>query len=340
MALEADSRDVWPCPLTATGRRSAHSTCAKAFAKEYDFQVVETSDDGNCFFYSLIKFGKRLNFSPLNQDVLSLRKRLVDHIEDHMDEYIPYLSNNNAGTPEEQIETLREDGVWASEAGDLVPLAATNAFNLPIDLYNIEDHGDQDVIRRIPLRPSSSSSSSSLPPIPLSILRVREGHFQLLWPRSAPSASSSMYAPSTLSHASKPIQNSSKEEIMTATRAAVEAAQIAVQTAKRVISPSRSSSVATSLSKNEHNLKQMTRQLNQLNLNASLPSSLAPSLAPAPSSRRVTRSTARASAPLPTRSPPRRKAATRKKKNSPSRNASFYVNNNNNLQRAIQASLQ
>jgi len=77
----------WECPFTKTGKRSAHSTCAKAFAQEMDFQLIETSDDGNCFFYTLSKFAKRANYAPLLLDqnehrkARLLREQLVDHVE-------------------------------------------------------------------------------------------------------------------------------------------------------------------------------------------------------------------------------------------------------------------
>ena len=75
---------TWECPLTRTGKRSAHSTCGKEFSKEHGFQLIETSDDGNCFFYTLTKFGKRSGVESLllesneHRNAMALRQQLVN----------------------------------------------------------------------------------------------------------------------------------------------------------------------------------------------------------------------------------------------------------------------
>ena len=259
---------------------------------------------------------------------MALRQQLVDYIQDNFQDYVHFLFNNNqAGTVNEQVEDLRGDGVWASEAGDLVPMAAANAFGVHINLYNIEDHQDRDVIQLVPIRSSRPTS------IFVSIMRVRQGHFQLLWPRSGEVQSNSSAIPSSsfpssslpssatrmirnLPSSSLPSFSIVEKDVLSAAHTAVQAAQVAVSIAKKVSSPS------SSLTQNERVLNQISRNLNQL----SLGSSSGP--------RRSTR----ASSSKP-KSPPRnkskRKASTRKKNN-----ASFYVNNNNNLQRALEESLQ
>lgn len=323
----------WPCPLTKTKKRSAHSTCAKEFAKEHEFQLIETSDDGNCFFYTLTKFAKRAGYEPFlldsneHRNAMALRQLLVDHIQDNFHQYADFLfNNNNAGTINEQVEDLRRNGAWASEAGDLVPMAAVNAFGIHINLYNIEDRGDHDVIQLVPIRSSSPSS------VYVSIMRVREGHFQLLWPRSGvfqsissslPSSSlpsSSSSSASLPSSATQLVCNSltSHQDVLVAAHSAVKAAGVAVSAAKKV-APSSSS-----LSQNEQALNEISRNLNQLSLGTS-------------GSRRSTRSTRSSKPKSPPRSPKKR-SSTRKRGNNG--NASFYVNNNNNLQRAINESMR
>jgi hypothetical protein len=316
---------TWPCPLTKTKKRSAHSTCAKEFAKEHGFQLIETSNDGNCFFYTLTKFAKRADYEPFllesseHRNAMALRQLLVDHIQENFDQYADFLfNNNNAGTIHQQVEGLRKNGAWASEAGDLVPIAAANAFHIHINLYNIEDRGDHDVIHLVPIRSSSPSN------VYVSIMRVREGHFQLLWPRSGEfqrsasvSSSASSSAPLPLS-ATQHVRNSFPlhHEVLSAAHSAVQAAEVAVSVAKKMSSSS-------SLSQNERALNKISRNLNQLSLGTSGP-------------RRSTR-TSRSTQSTPI-SPPKRRSSTRKNKNNLT--SSFYVNNNNNLQRAINASIQ
>lgn len=296
---------VWTCPLTRTGKRSAHSTCAKEFAKEMGFQLIETSDDGNCFFYTLAKFAKRSGYAPLlleeneRRNAQALRQHLVDHMEENMDLYAPFLSNNI----QEQVNELRQNGAWAMEAGDLVPMAGANAFGIHINMYNIVDHGDRDVVELVPLRSQEPSA------VYVSIMRVREGHFQLLWPRSGEFQASG--SPSRIFSPVCAPRSNDVTDVLAAAHTAVQAAHIAIQAAKKV-SPSQS------LQNNEQKLNHMIRNLNQL------------SLGPRRSTR-STRSVTSLVSPAPSQ---RRKPRTTRK------NRSYQNNNNNNaLRRALEESL-
>jgi len=300
---------TWTCPLTKTGKRSAHSTCAKAFAKEHDFQLIDTSDDGNCFFYALTKFGKRSHYDPLvlhsneHKNSMLLRQQLVDYIESHMDKFSQFLyHNNNAGTVNEQIRELRQNGAWALEAGDLVPVAGAHAFHINIDLFNIVVGADRDIVERIRIDSEEPSD------VYVSIMRVNEGHFELLWPRSQ-----SITRPFMAKNV--PSQNASHD--------AMYAAQIAVSAAKES---------TNSIKHDEQKLNQLVSKLNQLSVSkSSRPSS----------TRRHNNSIAsRVSAR-------RTRTSTRKKKEPQSfmNNRNNYKgnnnqeNNNNNLRRALEASL-
>ena len=325
----------WECPLTQTGKRSAHSTCAKEFAKELGFQLIESSDDGNCFFYTLTEFGRRSKYAPLqlerNRDdnAMALRQQLVQHIQDNLYMYEPFLANNNeAGTVNEQIEELRENGAWASSAGDLVPMAGPNAFGIHINMYNIENGGDYDYISLIPFRSEQPTN------VYVSIMRVREGHFQLLWPRSGVFQRGSPPRNAGLSGSNV---HSDEKEVLDAVKVSVKAAQHAVQVAKKVLAPSRS------IQSEERKLNQIAQNLGNLSLGG-----------PA---RRSTRSTRATRSQASHRSPPAnsrpsrssrssRASYTRKNKSPlpslspPSSRHGSYENNNNDLRRAIEASLQ
>lgn len=328
----------WNCPLTRTGRRSAHSTCAKEFAKELGFQLIETSDDGNCFFYTLTKFGKRSGYAPLlleqgdHQNAMALREQLVQHIQDNIHLYRDFLfNNNNLGSVNEQIDELRENGAWASAAGDLVPIAGANAFGIHINMYNIINGGDHDYVSLIPIRSKQPSN------VYVSIMRVREGHFQLLWPRSgefqrgSPSYNVSLSAPiefpwSRNVSLSAPIEPSDEKEVIAAAKMAVQAAHLAVQAAKKV------SSAPRSVENQERKLNQMVQNLNQLSLGE-----------PLRRSTRITRSqkTNRSFPSITRPSRASRTSHTRKKSVSPSSSRyGSYENNNNELRRAIEESLR
>jgi hypothetical protein len=325
--LQNNVQFSWNCPLTKTGKRSAHSTCAKSFAQEMGFQLIETSDDGNCFFYTLSKFAKRSNYGPLlldqneHRNARLLREQLVDHIEEHFDDYIAFLSNdNNNQSPESQIAELRENGAWASSAGDLVPFAGANAFGININLYNILVLEDSDVIQLNQIRPQQNSS------VFISIMRVREGHFQLLWPRSGEFQSN---RGSVGSVASSSVNQLSNKDVIQAAHLAVEAAQIAVKAAKQNSGPRHS------LGSNEKKLNQMIQHLNQLSI-----SSHSVQVSP-PKTRRSTRSTR--SKPVVSVSPPkphRSTRSTKKANRSPPSSFSYANNNNNELRRAIEESMR
>ncbi len=326
--LQNNVQFSWDCPLTKTGKRSAHSTCAKSFAQEMGFQLIETSDDGNCFFYTLSKFAKRANYAPLlldqneHRNARLLREQLVDHIQSNFEEYIAFLSNNNNLSPENQIRELRENGAWASSAGDLVPFAGANAFGININLYNIVVMDDGDVIQLNQIRPPQPSS------VFVSIMRVREGHFQLLWPRSG-QFQSNQGVSSSVSNSST--NHLSKREAIEAAQLAVQAAQIAVHAVKQNSHPN------SSFGSNEKKLNQMIQHLNQLSISRnSVPVS-------PPKTRRSTRSTRSKPIESIPVSPPKTRRSTRstKKANrSPPSSFSYANNNNNELRRAIEESMR
>ena len=351
--FEDNSSFTYVCPLTRTGKRSAHSTCAKKFADDHGFQLVESSDDGNCFFYTLTEFGKRSGYEPLrlhpkkHDNAMALRQQLVDYIESHFEEYAHYLvhNNNNNGNNSNnnndsndiygQIQKLRRNGAWASNAGDLVPMVAPHVFGIHINLYNIEVGDDSDLIRLMPIR-------SHLPTtVFVSIMRVRQGHFQLLWPRSGiyTSIQDSIKSISVNkrdsinkrnNHSIHPNQNTTLKDIVHAAQLSVEAAKIAVDTVMKTASASDSS--LSSLSKNEQKLNQIIQDLNQLSMS---------------STRRSTRSTRSSTRSLPTygnRLPsPSKQSTTRRrsKRGSPSpssTSSASYLNNNNELRKALELS--
>jgi hypothetical protein len=340
-----NKRFQWECPLTKSGKRSAHSTCAKAFAEEMGFRLIDTSNDGNCFFYTLSKFGKRANYEPLILDtnernnVRLLREQLVDYIEDNLEQYIDFLINTNENnenneerlSPENQIRKLRRDGEWASSVGDLVPFAGANAFGINIDLYNILVLPDRDVIELNEIRSNQNTN------VTVSIMRVREGHFQLLWKVSNQYNQSNKSNKSAVSSNTSSIQN---KEAIRAARLAVEAAQIAVDVVKKAKMPK-----GMNLS-SESKLNQMIQNLNQLSISSqapSIPVSIVENRRYPRRSTRSTRSTYNSindSNKLLKIKQYSKRSSTKKKSRSPSQSFSNANNNNNEMKRAIEESLR
>ncbi|CAG2187202.1 unnamed protein product [Mytilus edulis] len=71
---------------------------------------------------------------------------LCDHIVDNIDEYIGYLTNTHCCHSFEydiacidfrtEIEKLRQEGNWTSQAGDLLPLALSNWSGQPVKFFS------------------------------------------------------------------------------------------------------------------------------------------------------------------------------------------------------------
>jgi hypothetical protein len=256
--LRPNTEFIWRCPLTKARKKSAHSTCAKEFAKQNDFQLIETSDDGNCFFYTLTKFGKRANFEPFmlsrneHENSLMLRQQVIDYIESNIHIYEGFLyNNNNLGTVNEQVAELREDGAWASEAGDLVPIAGANTFNVNINMYNILDRDSYDEVRLVQILSQEPSN------IYVSIMRVRQGHFQLLWPRSG------VFRSKGFNNVEDKKESICDQTAMTAALIATKAAQVVIDYAEKISSKNNNAELASSLLRNKNEIKNMMNQLEE-----------------------------------------------------------------------------
>jgi hypothetical protein len=196
--MSNNSITVWACPLTKTGKKSkakdAHAKCAKQFADENRFELIHTADNGDCFFNTLTRFAFLANYRPLlrsnenpNYDAkydmeghpndIILREDLVNHMEDHLQDYI-YFINNNEKSVENQLALLREGGIWDTSIGDLVVPVGANAFGININLYNIEENNEGKDVIKLKRYPSKYHPSG----VDVDILRINEGHFELLLP--------------------------------------------------------------------------------------------------------------------------------------------------------------
>lgn len=101
---------------------------------------IKVPGDGNCFFVSALCHISSIKTS------LALRNVLCDHIVDNIDEYIGYLTNTHCCHSFEydiacidfrtEIEELRQEGNWTSQAGDLLPLALSNWSGQPVKIFS------------------------------------------------------------------------------------------------------------------------------------------------------------------------------------------------------------
>ena len=160
---------------TYTCKNKTHEACSNNVAKQLHMRIIKTIDDGDCFFDTLATYGWAYHYEPLERPHQQLRQILVDYMEENMGEVAPYvIANENKGeTIESMIESLREDMVWNNDMGDLLSQIAAKAFRVNIYIYNV----DPPEIRRL------RANQSVYPGPPLHMLRIHDGHYQLLLPQ-------------------------------------------------------------------------------------------------------------------------------------------------------------
>jgi hypothetical protein len=160
---------TYPC------KNKTHTACSKNVAKQLGMRIIETIDDGDCFFDTLATYGWAYHYEPLEHPHQQLRQILVDDMESHMEEVAPYIvvNENEGETVESMIDSLREDMVWNNDMGDLLSQIAARAFHVNIFIYDV----DPPEIRRI------RANQSHYPGPPIHMLRINNGHYQLLLPQ-------------------------------------------------------------------------------------------------------------------------------------------------------------
>ena len=294
--MNNNSEIVWACPLTKTGKKSkakdAHAKCAQQFANERKFELIHTADNGDCFFNTLTKFAiltdnrELLRSNNTHYDAkydmeghpndMILRKDLVNHIEDNLQDYIFYINNSNASV-ESQLHSLRKSGVWDTSIGDLVVPIGANALRININLYNIEENKEgKDIIKLTKYKSQDPSD------VYVNIIRVNDGHFELLLPFSnqniknrnqSDQKNNSIVINQNIKNRNQvEEQNNSRctEEAVSAALIATKAAQVAMNYAKKL---SNNSQISILLNKNEKNIENMTNELEKLSMTKSRRSS-------------------------------------------------------------------
>ena len=152
-----------------------HAACSNNVAKQLGMRIIKTIDDGDCFFDTLATYGWAYHYDALERPHQELRQALVDYMEENMGEVAPYvIVNENEGeTIESMIESLREDMVWNNDMGDLLSQIAAKAFQVNIYIYNV----DPPEVRRL------RANQIPYPGDPVHMLRINDGHYQLLLPQ-------------------------------------------------------------------------------------------------------------------------------------------------------------
>ena len=140
--IDISEKRIYTCPekMGKKGtklKKQDYSDCEKFFADTFGFKIIETADDGNCFFDSLSKYGKKMKFEPLNKHMQTLREETVDYLHTVPELSIVYT--------EDDIEELRRSRVYACDAGDLPPQFANRAFGMNLHIYTFNHDEDLNI---------------------------------------------------------------------------------------------------------------------------------------------------------------------------------------------------
>jgi hypothetical protein len=140
--IDISEKRIYTCPekMGKKGtklKKQDYSDCEESFADVFGFKIIETADDGNCFFDSLSKYGKKMKFEPLNKHMQTLREETVDYLHTVPELSIVYT--------EDDIEELRRSRVYACDAGDLPPQFANRAFGMNLHIYTFNHDEDLNI---------------------------------------------------------------------------------------------------------------------------------------------------------------------------------------------------
>ena len=104
-----------------------------------------------------------------------LRQRIVEYMLAHYEDYAPF------GLTIDEIEDMKKDGRWNSEAGDVMPPAAAAALNLHIQLYDMVP-GTRKPYTKKRILLHHYPEEEQIPDDTVSVLRINKGHYGLLLP--------------------------------------------------------------------------------------------------------------------------------------------------------------
>ena len=176
--------------------KSTFEACVKDFLEEKGFNRIKVPGDGNCFYHVLTKFLKlSQNGSLPDRYHLTIRNIVVDKIMENIEDVSPYLTGN--ANPVDQIKSLRAENEWNNDASDLVSQYASKALNVKIIIYDVKNpkKASKIFMRRIngknqykndPAMPRHIVSYVFDPEVNTGIvvrmLRIGDGHYELLYP--------------------------------------------------------------------------------------------------------------------------------------------------------------
>lgn len=162
--------------------RTATDKCIKDFEDQEGFTFIDAEPDGNCFFHTLAMYYgfKHTNHIIIHRNLhMELRQHVVKYMLARYQDYEPL------GIAKEDIEEMGEDGMWNSDAGDLMPPAAATALQLHIKLYDIVP-GTRTPYTKKRILLHHYPEEEGIPEDTVHVLRINKGQYGLLLPPVQP----------------------------------------------------------------------------------------------------------------------------------------------------------
>jgi hypothetical protein len=112
-------------------KKLASKKCQLEFAENNKFAIISTPKRGDCMYYALTYFGRLCKVPQLNKPNMILREEMVDKL----------LKTNytSLGLTIEDIEELREKGMYDCLAGELPPAFIAHVFGVNVHIYRYDD---------------------------------------------------------------------------------------------------------------------------------------------------------------------------------------------------------
>ena len=181
-------------PLVKSGDEDSHDAHVQRLhdvMKSWNFQRLAVPPDGNCLFYSVAENIRSKMDTGTNQEVLGrvgvdkwqsvaemaeiLRKLVVDEwLGENSNEYWGFIGTQEG--LERQAKEFLESGEFASDIGDLVIAAISNALKTPIVVFT--SVGNMPTLIQYP----TNSQVSDPDPIYLAYLQHGPGHYDAAIP--------------------------------------------------------------------------------------------------------------------------------------------------------------
>jgi hypothetical protein len=175
---------IYTCPPGAND-----DACAQDFAAANGFEVIETADDGNCFYDSVSKYGQRTGNPAVDKPHMELRREVVQYMINNQALYAAALipDNPKARVPTPAQITARltrffKSRTWSGGLGDIFPQVAAQVFGINITIYDIKFDRS---INMIAMGPGPQGGPDPALPV-INLIRTNGNHFRLLWPAAAP----------------------------------------------------------------------------------------------------------------------------------------------------------